>query len=168
VLPTGEAHDEHYKHYKKDQQDHSMSDYMREYKRECLLDEHRALSSFVEKEIVLTTVTKIVAIVAWLVASGSKPLVAVEVAVLALWSVDVLYAYYGDVYKRRRLQVRAWLEALPRAAETELAGWKTPANPFDGLSRSEKISALTGTIASPAVSGVYALLAVIAAVLSLA
>ena len=145
-----------------------MSDYMRGYKRECLLDEHRALSSFVEKEIVMTTMAKIVAIVSWLAASGNRPIFGVEVAVLALWSVDLLYAYYGDVYKRRRLQVRAWLEALPSAAESELAGWKTPANPFDGLSRSEKISALTGTIASPAVSGVYVVLAVMAAVLSVA
>src|SRR6185436_9055660 len=108
--------------------------------------------SFVEKEIVMTTVTKLVTIASWLLASGTRPLVPVVVAVLALWSVDVLYAYYGDVYKRRRLQVRAWLDALPKATENEIGPWKTPANPFDGLSRSEKISALTGTVASPAVS----------------
>lgn len=142
------------------------SDGLREYKQECLLDEHRSLSSFVEKEIVMTTVTKIVAIAAWLGASGTRPVAAVAVAVLALWSVDVLYAYYGDVYKRRRLQVRLWLESLPRAAETELGTWKTPANPFDGLSRSEKISALTGTIGSPAVSGVYVALLVMAVVMA--
>ncbi len=145
-----------------------MNEWLREYKRECLLDEHRSLSSFVEKEIVMTTVTKLMAVTLWLVATGNRSLVAVEVAVLALWSIDVLYAYYGDVYKRRRLQVRAWLESLPRSPEADVAAWKTPANPFDGLSRSEKISALTGTIASPAVSGVYAALAVMAAVLSLA
>lgn len=131
------------------------ADQLRDYKRECLLDEHRSLSSFVEKEIVMTTVTKLVAVACWLAGSGARPLPAVAVAVLALWSVDVLYAYYGDVYKRRRLQVRAWLEALPRAAEADLASWKTPANPFDGLSRNEKISAMTGTIGSPAVSGLY-------------
>lgn len=144
-----------------------MSDWLREYKRECLLDEHRALSSFVEKEIVMTTATKLVTVVSWLLASGSRPLVAVEVAVLALWSVDVLYAYYGDVYKRRRLQVRAWLDALPNAPETEMAAWKTPANPFDGLARSEKIAALTGTVASPAVSGVYVALVALTLALSL-
>jgi hypothetical protein len=85
----------------------------------------------------------------------------VVAGVVALWAVDVLYAYYGDVYKRRRLQVRTWIDALPRATETELASWKTPANPFDGLARSEKISALAGTIASPAVSGIYVLLLVV-------
>lgn len=131
------------------------TDGLREYKRECLLDEHRSLSSFVEKEIVMTTAIKVVASAAWLAAAAVRPLPAIAVAVLALWSVDVLYAYYGDVYKRRRLKVRGWLEALPRATESELESWKTPANPFDGLSRSEKISALTGTIGSPAVSGVY-------------
>lgn len=131
------------------------TDWLREYKRECLLDEHRSLSSFVEKEIVMTTVTKLVAVVAWLAGTGVRPLPAVAIAVLALWAVDVLYAYYGDVYKRRRLQVRAWLEELPAAPETGFAAWKTPANPFDGLSRSEKISALTGTVGSPAVSGIY-------------
>jgi len=141
------------------------SDWLREYKRECLLDEHRSLSSFVEKEIIMTTLTKLVAVAAWLGASGTRPLPAVAVAVLALWSVDVLYAYYGDVYKRRRLQVRAWLDALPRATEADLASWKTPANPFDGLSRNEKIAALTGTIGSPAVSGVYVALLLLAVVL---
>lgn len=142
------------------------NDWSREYKRECLLDEHRSLSSFVEKEIVMTTVIKIVAVVSWLLATGTRPLPAIVVGVIALWSVDVLYAYYGDVYKRRRLQVRTWLESLPRASEGDLATWKTPANPFDGLSRSEKISALTGTIASPAVSGVYVALVVLAIVLA--
>jgi hypothetical protein len=139
---------------------------VREYKQECLIDEHRAISSFVEKEIVMTTVTKLVAIALWLAAVGSRPLAAVEVAMLALWSVDVLYAYYGDVYKRRRLQVRAWLDSLPASPESEVAAWKTPANPFDGLSRGDKIAALTGTVASPAVSGVYVALVAMAAVLS--
>ena len=140
-------------------------DWLREYRRECLLDEHRSLSSFVEKEIVMTTLTKLVAILAWLAATGTRTLPAVAVAVLTFWSVDVLYAYYGDVYKRRRFQVRAWLDALPRATEAELGSWKTPANPFDGLSRSEKIAALTGTIGSPAVSGVYVVLVLFAVVL---
>jgi hypothetical protein len=144
-----------------------MSDWLREYKKECLLDEHRSLSSFVEKEIVMTTLIKVVTVVAWLMAFGTRPLLAIEVGVIALWSVDVLYAYYGDVYKRRRLQLRAWLGSLPGATESELAGWKTPANPFDGLSRSEKVSALTGTIASPAVSGVYVALAALTLVLTL-
>src|SRR5262245_20510611 len=114
-------------------------DWLREYKRECLLDEHRSLSSFVEKEIVVTTLTKIVTTALWLVAAATRPLPAVVIGVIALWSIDVLYAYYGDVYKRRRLVVRGWIDALPRATETELESWKTPANPFDGLSRSEKI-----------------------------
>lgn len=141
------------------------TDLLREYKRECLLDEHRSLSSFVEKEIVMTTVTKLVAVCAWLGASGTRSLPAVAVAVLAFWLVDVLYAYYGDVYKRRRFQVRAWLEALPNASDADLAGWKTPANPFDGLSRGEKISALTGTLASPAVSAIYVALLLMSVVL---
>lgn len=142
------------------------SDWLREYKRECLLDEHRSLSSFVEKEIVMTTVTKLVTVAAWLGAVGTRGLAAAAVAVLALWSVDVLYAYYGDVYKRRRLQVRAWLEALPGAADSDLGSWKTPANPFDGLSRNEKIAAMTGTLASPAVSGIYVALLLAALVLA--
>jgi hypothetical protein len=142
-----------------------VNEWLREYKRECLLDEHRSLSSFVEKEIVMTTTTKIVAVIAWLAAIGTRPVAAVVIGILVLWSVDVLYAYYGDVYKRRRFQIRAWLEALPRATESELASWKTPANPFDGLARNEKISALVGTVASPAVSGVYVALAVFALVL---
>jgi hypothetical protein len=137
-------------------------EWLREYKRECLLDEHRSLSSFVEKEIVMTTTTKIVAVVAWLAAIRTRPFAAVAIAVLVLWWIDVLYAYYGDVYKRRRFQLRAWLEALPSATESELATWKTPANPFDGLARNEKMSALVGTVASPAVSGVYIALALFA------
>jgi hypothetical protein len=135
------------------------TDWIRDYKKECLLDEHRSLSSFVEKEIMMTTLTKLVTVVAWVAASGG--LMAPVVAVIALWSVDVLYAYYGDVYKRRRLKVRLWLDALPTATEADLASWKTPANPFDGLSRGEKISALTGTVTSPAVSGVYVALIVV-------
>src|SRR5262245_1666135 len=92
---------------------------LRDYKRDCLLDEHRSLSSFVEKEIVMTTLTKLVTIVAWLFSSQTHRLPAL-VAVMALWSVDVLYAYYGDIYKRRRLRVREWLEDLPRANTAEL------------------------------------------------
>jgi hypothetical protein len=139
-------------------------DWLREFKKECLLDEHRSLSSFVEKEIVMTTVTKLVAVATWLVAGA--PVAVALVGVLALWSVDVLYAYYGDIYKRRRLTVRGWLEALPGATETELASWKSPANPFDGLSRGDKIGAMRGTITSPAVSGVYVLLLLATVVLS--
>ena len=78
----------------------------------------------------------------------------------------MLYAYYGDVYKRRRLQVRLWLDALPNATDADLGGWKTPANPFDGLSRNEKIAALTGTIGSPAVSGIYVALLAMAVVMA--
>lgn len=149
-------------------------DQLREYKKECLLDEHRSLSSFVEKEIVVTTITKLVCITTWLAgvatagASGSKASVlpAVAIAVLAFWSVDVLYAYYGDIYKRRRLRVRAWLESLPGATEAELSSWKTPANPFDGLSRNDKMGAMTGTLTSPAVTGVYAALLVLVLLLS--
>jgi hypothetical protein len=133
-------------------------DRLREFKKECLLDEHRSLSSFVEKEIVMTTVIKVVTVATWLVAGGGRPLPAVVVAILALWSADVLYAYYGDIYKRRRLTIRAWLEALPGATETELASWKSPANPFDGLSRGDKIGAMRGTVTSPAVSAVYVVL----------
>ena len=150
------------------------TDQLRDYKRECLLDEHRALSSFVEKEIVTTTVTKLVGIACWLAGvvaagvadAGARVLPAVAVAVLAFWSVDVLYAYYGDIYKRRRLKVRGWLEALPKASESDLASWKTPANPFDGLSRAEKMSAMTGTLSSPAVSGVYGALLVLVLLLA--
>ena len=141
---------------------------LRDYKKDCLFDEHRTLSSFVEKEIVMTTATKLAAIVTWLVAIGSRSLVPVEIALLCLWSVDVLYAYYGDVYKRRRFQVRAWLDVLPAATETELASWKTPANPFDGLARSEKIAALAGTVRSPAVSGVYLVLVAVTFLLAVA
>ena len=143
-----------------------MSEWLRGYKHECLMDEHRSLSSFVEKEIVMTTVAKIVTVALWITAIGTRPPYAVVAAVLALWSVDVLYAYYGDVYKRRRLQIRAWIDSLPRATEMEISNWRTPANPFDGLSRGEKIAALTGTIGSPAVSGVYVALAVLTVVLS--
>lgn len=140
---------------------------LREYRRECLLDEHRSLSSFVEKEIVVTTLAKMVAVVSWLAGIGSRPTAASLVAVLVLWWVDVNYAYIGDVYKRRRLQVRAWLEALPKATDQEMAAWKTPANPFDALNRSAKISVLVGTIASPNVSTVYAVLALASVVLAL-
>jgi hypothetical protein len=141
-------------------------DWLREFKKECLLDEHRSLSSFVEKEIVMTTVVKLVTVASWLIAAGGRPVAVVAIGVLALWSVDVLYAYYGDVYKRRRLTVRSWIEALPGATETELSSWKTPANPFDGLSRGVKIGALRGTVTSPAVSGVY--VALLLATLALA
>jgi hypothetical protein len=47
------------------------TDWLREYKRECLLDEHRSLSSFVEREITMTTLTKLVAVAAWLGAATS-------------------------------------------------------------------------------------------------
>lgn len=141
-------------------------DWLREFKKECLLDEHRSLSSFVEKEIVMTTVSKLVTVATWLAAAAGRPVAVALVGVLALWSVDVLYAYYGDIYKRRRLTVRGWLEALPGATETELASWKSPANPFDGLSRGDKIGAMRGTITSPAVSGVYVLLLLATIVLS--
>ena len=141
-------------------------DWLREFKKECLLDEHRSLSSFVEKEIVMTTVIKVVTVATWLLAAGGRPMAVALVAILALWSVDVLYAYYGDIYKRRRLTIRAWLDALPGATETELASWKSPANPFDGLSRGDKIGAMRGTITSPAVSGVYVALLVASVLLS--
>lgn len=142
---------------------------LRDYKKECLLDEHRALSSFVEKEIVMTTVAKLLCIATWLlavVASGvsarwAAVVPAIAIAVLSFWSVDALYAYYGVIYKMRRLRVREWLEALPRASGAELASWKTPANPFDGLSRNDKMGAMTSTLSSPAVSGVYAVLLLI-------
>jgi|GEM_PF-2332696 len=145
------------------------ADASRDYKKECLLDEHRSLSSFVEKEIVMTTVTKLVCITTWLIGTvaagvsgrGAAVLPAVAIAVVSFWTVDMIYAYYGVIYKTRRLRVREWLALLPTAALADVASWKTPANPFDGLSRQDKIAAITETLSSPAVSGVYAVLLVL-------
>lgn len=145
------------------------TDALRDYRKECLLDEHRSLSSFVEKEIVTTTLTKLLCITCWmggLVASsvsgnGTAILPVVAISVLAFWAVDVLFAYYGVIYKMRRLRVREWLAALPSASAADLSAWKSPANPFDGLSRQDKIGAVSSTLSSPAVTGVYAVLLVL-------
>ncbi len=143
-------------------------DELRDYKRECLLDEHQTLSSFVEKEIVSTAAVRSCCVAAWLIGLGlllaadAAPIVpplALLVAVAGFWLIDFFYSYVGVIYKMRRLRVREWLHLLPDAAEEEIRQWVTPANPFDGLGRSGKLTALRDTLVSPVIFSVYATLA---------
>lgn len=147
--------------------DHEHDDGFREFKIEALFDEHQSLSSFVEKEIIVTSVLKGWAATAWaltfvaLIAAGAGTLTKVLVVfpmLISFWLVDLFFSYYGVIYKMRRLRVREWIDQAPTACTEEMSGWKTPANPFDGLSRSDKIQALRDTATSPAAQGVYVIL----------
>jgi len=142
---------------------------IKQHKQACLLAEHGGLSAYVEQEVVATALARSLACASWLIAMFTAfsagldwyvVLVAVLVTTGALWLLDVYVSYVGVVYKMRRLKVRAWLDEWPQASDELVAGWTTPANPFDGLSRSDKMSALKDALTSPAVFVVYAVLEV--------
>jgi hypothetical protein len=142
---------------------------LRVYKKECLLAEHAVLSGYVDQELVATSLLRGFAAAAWLIAvptalaAGAAKLVvllAVGAFMLALWLSDVWVSYVGVVYKMRRLKVRTWIDELPHTSDQTVEGWKTPVNPFDGLTRGEKTQALRDALASPAVLLVYLLLEV--------
>ena len=147
---------------------------IRQLKQACLLAEHDALSRYVEQELVAVALLRGLAAVAWSIAMssgashGSSQAVAALAPLAALWLADVFFTYVGVIYKARRLKVRQWIEELPSASEKTLAAWCTPANPFDGLTRAEKIAALRDALTSPAVVLVYAVLASATAVITLA
>ncbi len=150
---------------------------LREHKRLCLFDEHQSLSSFVEREISFTAATRNCCIAVWTLLLAATMLSGVEpsglpclmllVVIAAFYLVDFFYSYFGVIYKMRRLQVRQWINQLPDADLMELQSWSTPANPFDGLTRSDKLRALRDTAKSPVVLAVYGLLAVATALLQL-
>jgi len=140
---------------------------LRDYKKDCLLAEHATLSTYVEQELVATTLLRGFAAAAWLIAVPSAlavgasklvVLLAVVIALLALWLSDVWVSYVGVVYKMRRLKVRTWLDELPNTSDHTIETWKSPINPFDGLTRADKTQALRDALFSPAVLLVYVLL----------
>ncbi len=139
----------------------------RDFKIEALFDEHQSLSSFVEKEIVVTSILRGWAACSWALVFAALLAVGSSVATTALvifpmlasfWLVDLFFSYYGVVYKMRRLRVRDWIDHALTAATEDMKAWKTPANPFDALARADKIQALRDTVTSPAVQGVYVIL----------
>lgn len=137
---------------------------IKEYKQDCLFDEHRTLSAFVEQEVIATVLCRAFAAAAWIVAmmsaasNGVSPLaiaVVIFPGLLALWLVDVYFSYVGVVYKVRRLKVRQMLADFPAASADTVAAWATPINPFDGAAKG---SALRDAVMSPWVLAPYALL----------
>jgi hypothetical protein len=139
----------------------------RAWKRDALLDEHRTLSSFVEREVASTAVLRAWAATAWaaaviaLGATDAQPttlLLVVGGLVAVFWVIDFFFSFYGVVYKMRRLQVRDWIDRLPAAGAEEFDGWKSPENPFLALAPGEKARARRDTLVSPAVQGPYLLL----------
>jgi hypothetical protein len=147
--------------------DHDHEDGFRDYKIEALFDEHQSLSSFVEKEIVVTSILRGWVAFAWAVtfaalfAAGTSTVTNALVIfplTMSFWLVDIFFSYYGVVYKMRRLRIRDWIDHVHSASADEMKTWKTPANPFDALGRTEKVQALRDTLTSPAVQGVYVIL----------
>jgi hypothetical protein len=137
---------------------------VKKYKQECLFDEHRTLSAFVEQEVIATVLCRALAAAAWIVGmmtaagNGLAPLaiaVIVFPGLLALWLVDVYFSYVGVIYKVRRLKVRQMLAELPAASDATVAGWATPINPFDGAAKG---SALRDALLSPWILAPYAVL----------
>jgi len=137
---------------------------IKEYKQDCLLDEHRTLSAFVEQEVVATVLCRAFAAAAWMIGmlvaagNGLGPLAIAMIVfpgLLALWLVDVYFSYVGVVYKVRRLKVRQMLAELPHASHETARGWATPINPFDGAAKG---SALRDALMSPWILAPYAIL----------
>ena len=139
---------------------------IKKYKQDCLLDEHRTLSAFVEQEVIATVMCRALAAAAWIIAmmagagNGLSPLVIAIIifpGLLSLWIVDVYFSYVGVIYKVRRLKVRQMLAELPTASSDTVAGWATPINPFDGAAKG---GALRDALTSPWVLVSYAVLEV--------
>ncbi|MFT4571745.1 MAG: hypothetical protein ACI8TX_001766 [Hyphomicrobiaceae bacterium] len=139
----------------------------RAWKRDALFDEHRTISSFVEREVAATAVLRAWCATAWAAAvialgtTGASVLtffVVTLTVVAVFWLVDFFFSFYGVVYKMRRLQVRDWIDRLPIADIEEIDRWKSPENPFLAITRAQKKRAMRDTITSPAVQGAYALL----------
>jgi hypothetical protein len=137
---------------------------IKQYKKDCLLDEHRSLSAYVEQEVVATALCRTLAAAAWIIGmlgvAGTQagPLsiaLVVFPGLIALWVVDVYFSYVGVVYKVRRLGVRQMIADLPTASDETVSGWATPINPFDGA---DKKSALRDAALSPWVLLPYAVL----------
>jgi hypothetical protein len=142
---------------------------IRQFKQASLFAEHDSLSRYVEMELVAVAILRGLAAVAWAVSIGAalgnearcaEATLLALVPLVALWLADVYVSYVGVIYKIRRRQVREWLDGFPAASEKLLAEIRTPANPFDGLGRSEKVGALRDALTSPAVFLVYGLLGV--------
>jgi len=137
---------------------------VKKYKQDCLFDEHRTLSAFVEQEVIATVLCRALAAAAWIIGmmtaagNGVAPLAIAAIVfpgLLALWLVDVYFSYVGVVYKVRRLKVRRLLSEFPKASVDTVAGWATPINPFDGAAKG---SALRDALLSPWVLAPYAVL----------
>lgn len=138
---------------------------IKDLKRECLLTEHENISRVVETELLATTIVRALTLASWLIAmtiavahdlSVLAILILVVPTALGLWVVDVYFSYVGVIYKMRRKQLREWIDALPGADLSTLAGWKSPVNPFDVIVGDQKRQALRDALVSPAVWLPYA------------
>jgi hypothetical protein len=139
-----------------------------DYKKDCLLAEHAGLSAFVEQEVVATSILRGLAAASWVVAmtttitagGGIRPgaALAILAALAAIWVADLWFSYVGVVYKMRRLEVRNLIDRLPAASTDEVAGWKSPVNPFETVGGAGKKQALRDALTSPAGAAVYVLL----------
>lgn len=124
-------------------------------KYECLLHEHDVLSRYVEQEVVATALARTTAAAAWVIGmavAAAADLSAWQIVLLAFpalgaaWFVDVYFSYVGVVYKVRRFEVRRMLAEVFAADEPDVAGWRTPVNPFDDA---DKKSAFIDALKSP-------------------
>jgi len=146
------------------------------HKRECLLEEYKALSSELQSESNISMSIKNWCITVWVISFGlayqSKvsPLLgasAIIIMILAFWLVNVFYSYYGVIRRKRFNQVCTWLNQLPFADVEKLQQWQTPANPFEGIPTRVKLKTVLRAALSPAISTVYLSLIVVTTALSL-
>jgi hypothetical protein len=146
------------------------------HKRECLLEEYKALSSELQAEGNISMSIKNWCITVWVISFGlayqSKvsPLLgasAIIVTILAFWLINVFYSYYGVIRRKRFNQVCSWLNQLPSTDVEQLQQWQTPANPFEGIPTRVKLKTVLRSALSPAISTVYLSLIIVTIALSL-
>jgi len=149
-------------------------EFLLNHKRECLLEEYKALNSELQFDSNISMSIKNWCITVWLISFGlayqSKinPLsgaFAIIVAIAVFWLVNIFYSYHGLIHRKRFNQVCSWLNQVSLSTAEDVSQWQTPANPFKGISTGDKIRTILKSAISPLISIIYISLIMVTCIL---
>ena len=137
---------------------------LREHKGNCLLEEYKALNTFMMHDSLGSRGIKNWCVTAWSLTIGlslqSKLPLKVAFAilitiVLVFWWLNAFYAFYMVFHRKRYSNIMAMINQLPNASIETLSTWETPLDPFKGVPRWAKVAVVLRSAVSVPIMIVY-------------
>jgi hypothetical protein len=137
---------------------------LRKHKGNCLLEEYKALNTFMIHDSLGSRGIKNWCVTAWSLTVGlilqsklqrSAALAILITILLVFWWLNAFYAFYMVFHRKRRHDVMVMINQLPNASIETLSTWKTPLDPFEGVSHRAKVATVLGSAISAPILVVY-------------